>query len=91
MALSKSVEIDSGAAATYWRIVRVDIDLIERKAWFALSGYLSAEARQAGKAAATQKSFTMDLPPDTEPEAIGRADLYAFAKTQEMFADATDV
>ncbi len=91
MALSKSVEIETGAAVTYWRIVAINVDLVARKAWFALSGYISAEARQAGKSAATQKSFTMDLPEDSEPEDLGRADLYAFVKTQEMFEDAADV
>jgi hypothetical protein len=88
MALSKSIDTDIGAPAAYWRITRADFNLIDNTAWYALSGYVSKAARDAGKGGIVDKSFSFPLV--VAPEEITRAALYANAKTREEFADAVD-
>lgn len=91
MALSKSIDTEVGAAATYWRIVRVNVDLIERTVWFLLDGYVSQQAREDGKSPIKQQPLTVPLEEGVQPEDLGRTELYAFAKTQDAFDGAADV
>lgn len=82
MALSKTISTDKGVAATYWRIVRVDFDVVERKVWFVMNGYASKEVREADeKKFLAQQPFTLTLPEGVVPEDVGRAEMYAYAKT----------
>jgi len=90
MALSKSIDTQVGVDATYWRIVRVDVDLKARKVWFMLDGYVSQLARTEGKEPLRQLPLTVDIEEGVEPEDLGRAQLYAYAKTQELFDGAED-
>ena len=88
MALSKSIDTDIGAPAVYWRLPRADFNLIEHTAWYVLSGYVSKEARDTGKNAILDKSFSFPLA--VAPESVTRAVLYADAKAREEFTDAQD-
>ena len=90
MALSKSIDTDSGVAAVYWRIVRVDVDLKVRTIWFVIDGYVSHQAREAGREPVMQKPMTLPMPEDAEPESYTRATLYAYVKGLEAFAGAVD-
>lgn len=101
MALSKAIDTDKGVPASYWRIVRVDFDVVERKVWFVLSGYVSAEVREADERKfLTQQPFTLSLAEGVVHEDVGRAEMYAFARTaltadqqpgaSPMFAGAVD-
>ena len=90
MALTKSIDTQVGVEATYWRIVRVDVDLKIRKVWFMLDGYVSQLARTEGKEPLRQLPLTVDLEEGVEPEDLGRTQLYAYAKTQELFDGAED-
>lgn len=96
MALSKAIDTNYGAQATYWRIIRVHFDVIARTVWFVLGGYTDAAARGANKTPLREQPFTMNLADNQTPEDIGRAEMYAFAKTAEvsgavMFSGAADV
>lgn len=90
MALSKAIDTDTGAQATYWRMTRVAFDVIAGTVWYVLAGYVGAEVRAAGKNPLREQAFTMPLPAGVAPEQIGRAELYADAKTREAFAGAVD-
>jgi hypothetical protein len=89
MALEKNIEADSGASVSYWRITRVDFNLIDNTVWYALTGYVSKETRDAGKYGVRDQSFTMPL--ETTPEEITRAVLYTDAKGRDEFTNAQDV
>jgi hypothetical protein len=90
MALSKALDTDTGAQATYWRVTRVAFDVVEGSVWYVLAGYLTADTRAAGKNPLRERAFTMPLPEAVAPEQIGRAELYIDAKTREEFAGASD-
>ena len=91
MALEKSIETSTGTTASYWRIVRIDIDMTIRQVWFLLGGYYNSAARQAGKDRLIDRPFTLAIPEGMEPEDMARSELYAYAKTSEEFAGAKDV
>ena len=90
MALIKSIDTAEGVPAVYWRIVRVDADVNARAIWFVLDGYVSREAREAGRSAVLEKPFTVEMPEEAEPESYTRASLYAYVKEREAFAGAVD-
>lgn len=90
MALSKSIETPSGAAATYWRIVRASFDAIEGTAWYVLAGYLDQGARDAGREFMKEIPFTIQIPEGVAMEEMTRAYMYADAKTRPAFDGATD-
>jgi|GEM_PF-2727182 len=97
MALSKSIETNAGASATYWRIVNVAFDVRARTVWYVLAGYVNQAANLANKAPLREQPFTMILGVGQTPESIGRPDLYADAKVQiaegreaPEFGDAVD-
>lgn len=90
MALSKLIDADTGVPAVYWRIVRVDADLKVRAVWFVVDGYISQQAREAGREPIMQKPMTLPMPEDAEPESYTRATLYAYVKGLEAFAGAVD-
>lgn len=90
MALIKTVDTDSGVAAAYWRIVRMDVDLKARSVWFLLDGYVSQDARAADKAPVLERPVAMPLPHGMGPENLTRTALYTYAKGLEAFAGAVD-
>lgn len=90
MALSKAIDTDTGAQATYWRVTRVDFDVIAGTVWYVLAGYVGLEARTGGKTPLREQAFTMPLPDGVTPEQVGRTELYADAKARDEFADAVD-
>lgn len=47
--LEKSIETESGAIATCWKIESIDLRLSENRALIRASGYKDAEAAKAGK------------------------------------------
>jgi hypothetical protein len=49
MALNKSVDLDSGVTATYWKIVSFELNGFSTEAQIQLAGYLSKEAKDSGK------------------------------------------
>lgn len=48
MAFSKSLPTDFGIAATYWRIIGCQHDILSGNGTIYLAGYVSPEARAAG-------------------------------------------
>jgi len=92
MALEKSIGTAIGVPATYWRVVRVRVDLGEpRTVRYELAGYASAETRRDGKQAMCEEEFGFALPDEVSVEELDRAMLYAHARQAEHFADAIDV
>lgn len=49
MALLKTIDTDFGASATYWRVVSISDDLLNRRLEIATAGYFSEDARRAGR------------------------------------------
>ena len=90
MALSKALDTDTGAQATYWRVTRVAFDVVAGSVWYVLAGYLTADTRAAGKNPLRERAFTIPLPAGVAPEHFGRTELYIDAKAREEFADASD-
>jgi hypothetical protein len=89
MAIEKSVATSFGTAATYWRITSINADMVSGALGFTLSGYLSQATREAGNAPIESHNFGFVM--DKPIEDVGRADLYAVVKAQDMFAGAVDV
>lgn len=81
MALSKSIDTDSGAAATYWRIVGGSYDLVSNTFQYVLAGYVDEAARIAGKAPLKQMAFQLSLGEGVTPESLSRSTLYTRTKT----------
>lgn len=58
MALSKDVDNNnSGVIVSYWRITKIDTDLIAKTTRVILSGYTSKSARDSGKSSVTERMF----------------------------------
>jgi len=83
MALIKEISRDDGVIVSYWRITRFDFDIVERRVWFVLGGYVNQAARRLGKKPALEHPVTMLVAENVEPETMTRAKLYEFAKTYE--------
>jgi len=87
----KSIGTAIGVPATYWRVLRVRVDLGEPSyVRYELAGYASAEARHDGKQPMCEEEFGFVLPEEVTVEELGRAMLYEHAKQAERFADAVD-
>jgi len=88
MALIKSIDTVSGAAATYWRIISVKIDLMARTVVYVVGGYLTESARLDGKEPLKLEAFTVEIADGAEPESLTRAVLYAHLKAFRSFPGA---
>lgn len=55
MAIELIVETDTGATVRYWRIVRAHWDYVARVGTIYVAGYVSKEARDAGKSAMVER------------------------------------
>jgi len=106
MALLKTLEHKkTGVELTYWRITRAEIDGLRNSTRIFLSGYISAEARAAGKLPLDSVSFEWrgaDNPvtPTILMQGLAYAACYAKVKAQAasigisnpvLFNDATDI
>lgn len=94
MALQKSIESDSGADATYWKISIADIEAARHTARITIEGFKDKEARTGGKRALTTKMFSIDG--DAYAKAVMDAGgiltgLYDCLKQDDFFAGSTDV
>ncbi len=58
MALLKQIQVNNtGVIAEYWRLTGVQLDFVTGQAVIDVSGYLNAEARNAGKTAITKRQI----------------------------------
>lgn len=91
MAIEKAIETETSATAAYWRIVEARFDLIAGTIYFIMAGYVSAAAREAGKAALTRRAFLRSIPEGMTPEQLTRSALYGFVMQSPEFEGALDV
>ncbi|WP_020699229.1 hypothetical protein [Reyranella massiliensis] len=81
MALLKSIDTDSGAAATYWRIVRAEYDVLAMTIRYYMAGYVNEAARVAGKVPLKQVDILLTPEPNTQLPSVTWSALYEHAKT----------
>ncbi|MFC5356489.1 hypothetical protein [Azospirillum himalayense] len=87
MALSIEHDTDIGAPAVYHRIITANVYYADGCVDAVVHGYVSEDARRAGKAAIT--ATTVRIPLSAEGS-VDRATLYAAVKADPAFADAID-
>ena len=91
MALEKSIEQPTGAVAIYWRVTRIDIDVDSKQVAINVAGYVSQEARDAGKRAIDDIWYHLEF----GKEIVESVDLVAWAyakiKALSVWADAKDI
>lgn len=106
MALAKAREFNrSGVTLNYWRITKLEVDLLVNSTKAILSGYASMEARDAGKAPIESVSFIWNGADNPVTQAImlqGTAYAACYNKIKQQaaglgntnstaFADAEDI
>lgn len=89
MALRKAIETPHGAMADYWRIVEVNLNYAQRQAQVMVQGFVSEQARRAGKQALAGAQIVLEAA-EFVPDGA-RAELYALLKAKPQFADAEDL
>lgn len=57
----KDVELDNGVTASYWVLVRLDVNVSSGKAKAYYCGYMSQEAHESGKDELIQNSCEIDF------------------------------
>lgn len=88
MALNKSIQTPYGIAASYWKIGNITEDYVNLNMQITMLGYVSQEARLAGKAPIISKCEVID---GEEYEADdSREGLYTLLKSREDWTNATD-
>lgn len=90
MALSKQVATQFGTTAEYWRIAVVVEDYTADTLNVVLSGYVSANARQANAQPLSRADFSLAVNGDTITHDMDRAALYAYIKTLDDWTAAVD-
>lgn len=60
MALKKAVPHASGIDVEYWRVTKVEIDLLNGFGCFTLSGYVNEDIRNAGGKPLMQREFRLN-------------------------------
>lgn len=81
MALSKSIDTKSGAAASYWRIAAAHFDYTGDRLVIEFAGYVSEDARRTGKPPLTYLHFDMRATDSKPLHEVTMADMYAFARS----------
>lgn len=97
MALQKIIQHETGAYSEYWRVIKVDIDYLNKIARITIYGYYNEIARREEKINLDSKNFLIDvdfdsyfsnaiLDQNTNP--IKQA--YLFIKTTPEFTNSID-
>ena len=102
MALQKSIDTNFGIPATYWRVIKTELDYLNSQGTVLLSGYISEQSRQENKQHLAVRHFRInsnDFNTYFVPDVINPLDInqvknsYLYIKNLENseFADAIDV
>ena len=91
-AVTKTIDAGVGVNGTYWRIWWVNVNLETGKIVFGIKGYLDRPTWVAGKAALSERIFTMDIPAGagTTTWNVLVSAMRDFVKTQPEFSGAAD-
>ena len=89
MALQKNIDTAFGIPAVYWRVVEAREVFVEGALHIKLFGYLTKEARDAGKACIADIHVTFEG--DKYKPSMSREEVYGLLKTLPEFAGALDV
>lgn len=93
MALIKSISTGFGIDATYWKIVDLNINWLDKNSHISLLGWADKTARDAGLNPLDQRSFDYsgeEFPFIDEEPQNERETAYTKIKETDEFADAVD-
>ena len=94
LAMNKEVE-NSGVVASYWRVIQIEVDLINNTNRVVVAGYASKALRDAGKAPLSRHCISLkDAKVILKKEELSGNDpmsvLYQGLKSDPFFQGATD-
>lgn len=89
MALLKNKELPNGATVSYWRIGGFTyLKNNQKSIKSTVEGYLSKDAKEAGKTPLIVGQFTLEG--EVNPELSITQQIYSALKKEELFSDAVD-
>lgn len=94
MALSKKIKTNLGIDATYWKIVDLNINWLDKTSHISLLGWVDKNARDNGLKPLTQRNFdfnNVEFPFIDEEPQNEREIVYIKIKEDDEFFDALDV
>ena len=94
MALIKKIKTNLGIDATYWKIVDLNINWLDKTSHISLLGWVDKNARDNGLKPLTQRNFdfnNVEFPFIDEEPQNERETAYNKIKQSEEFADAEDL